>query len=223
MLVDPKPSSLSNLDPWRNFQARVGELRASMLEAIANRLCRQQETAYPPLAKCVRQQLAAAREDDDLARELIRIGLWLGDLTAYASYPTKEKVFAIHPQVWDVMALDYHDAYRSIDDEIFAIDEAKYRANSIERELANRPLFIKRDVANRWLRINVFGGAQQRETAKAIIKRHKDQHGEQPMRKADFIKDAVERHPGLIPTKALQLWRDLAPEKWKRPGTKKGH
>ena len=223
MLVEPKPSSLKNLDPWRNFRERVGQLSASELEAIADELCHRQETAYSPLAKRVRQQLDAAREEDDLVRELVRIALWLGDLTAHASYPTKEKAFAIHPQVWDAMALGYHDAYRSIEEGIFAIDEAKYRANSIERELANRPLFIKRDVANRWLQINPPGGARQRKTAEAIIKHHKDHHGEQPMRKADFVKAAVDQLTGLSPNRAMQLWRDHAPPAWRRPGTKGGN
>jgi len=222
MLVNPKPCSLTNFEPWRNFQTRVGELRPAELESIADRLCREREKAYPPLAKCVRQQLAAAREDDDLARELVRIALWLGYLTAYASCPTKDKAFAIHPQVWDVMAAGYHDAYWSIDEGIFALDPAKYRANAIERELANRPLFINEGVANRWLRIKP-SGAQQRKTAKAIIKRYKDQHGEQSMRKADFVEAAVDQLPGLSPNRAKQLWGDHAPAAWRRSGTKRGH
>ncbi len=154
MLVDPKPYSLKNLDPWRNFRARVGQLSAAELEAIADELCHGQETAYSPLAKRVRQQLDGPREEDDLARELVRIALWLGDLLALASYATKDKAFAIDSKVWDVMALDYHDAYRSIEEGIFAIDDAKCGANKLERELAYRPLFISRDVANRWLRID---------------------------------------------------------------------
>lgn len=222
MLVNPKPCSLSNFEPWRTFQAHVDELRPAALEAIADRLCREQEKAYPPLAKCVRQQLAAAREDDDLAREIVRIALSLGDFTAYASYPTKGKAFAIDAKVWDVMAFGYHDACRSIDEGIFAIDLAKCRANKLDPELACSPLFINKGVANFWLEIKP-SGEQQRETAKAIIEHYKDQHGEQSMRRADFIKAAVDQLPGLSPNRALQLWREHAPDAWKRPGTKKGH
>jgi putative transposase len=103
MLVDPKPYSLKNLDPWRNFRARVGQLSAAELEAIADELCHGQETAYSPLAKRVRQQLDGAREEDDLARELVRIALWLGDLLALASYPTKDKALARHgkPEIFN--------------------------------------------------------------------------------------------------------------------------
>jgi hypothetical protein len=153
MLVAPKPCSLTNLDAWRDFWSRVDRLSAAQLEALSVELCHRQETAHSHLVHRVRQQLDAARSEDDLARELVRVALWLGDLVAYASYPTKDKTFTIDTKVWDVMALGYHDAYRSIEDGVFAIDCAKYRANSIERELANRPLFINRGVANRWLRI----------------------------------------------------------------------
>jgi hypothetical protein len=203
MLVDPKPSSLRNLDPWRNFRERVGQLSVAELEAIADRFCREQETAYSPLVNCVRQQLDAAREEDDLAGELLRIALWLGDLTAYASYPTKDKAFPIDAKVWDVMAHGYHDADRSIEDGIFSIDYGKYRANTIERELANRPLFINEGVANRWLRIKP-SGAQPRKTAREIIKHFKDHHGEQPMRKDDFVEAAMDELTGLSRNQAMQ-------------------
>jgi len=154
MLVNPKPRSLSNLEPWRNFQARVCELRPAALEAIADRVCRQQEKAYPALAKCVRRQLTAAREDDDLARELVRISLSLKELTAYASYPTKGKAFAIDPQVWDVMARDYHDAHRSIDEGVFAIDVAK------KRGAKTRARARKQTSLHRWRRFKPLAADQ---------------------------------------------------------------
>ena len=223
MLVDPTPCSLKNLDAWGTFWARVGLLSAANLETIARELCRSQENAYSPLAASVRQQLNAGRADDGFARELIRIALWLGDLTAYVSYPTKKIAFAVEPTVWDVMALGYHDARRSLEDGIFAINGAKYPANTIERELANRPLFVNRGVANRWLRIRPPSGAQQCKIAKAIIKHHKDRHGVQPMRKADFVTAAVDALPGLTRHRAEQLWGDHALEEWKKAGTKKGN
>jgi hypothetical protein len=223
MLVAPKPCSLKNLDAWRDFWSRVARLSAAKLEALSVELCHRQETAHYHLVHSVRQQLDAARAGDDLARELVRVALWLGDLTAFASYPTKDKAFAIDSSVWDVMALGYHDAHRSIEDGIFAINCAKYRANSIERELANRPLFINGGVADRWLRIGPPSGAQQCKTAKAIIKHHKVRHGVQPMRKADFVTAAVDALPGLTRHRAEQLWGDHAPEAWKKAGTKKGN
>ena len=222
MLVDPRPCSLKNLDAWANFWARLRLLRPAELEAKATDLCLRQEKAYAPAVENIQRQLKIARAEDDLARELVRIALWLGDLAAFASYPTKEKAFAIDTKVWDEMALGYHDAHRSIEDGIFAIDCAKYRANAIERELADRPLFIKKDVANRWLRINPPSGAQQRKIANAIIKHHKERHAGRPMRKADFIKAAVDELKGLSRNRAMLLWRDCAPESWKRPGTKGG-
>ena len=223
MLVDPKPCSLKNLDAWANFWERVRLLQPAELEAKATDLCLRQEKEYAPAARNIRRQLKLARTGDDLDRELVRIALWLGDLTAWASYPTKDKAFAIHPEVWGDMGRDYHDAHRSIEDGIFAIDRAKYRANAIERELADRPLFIKGDVANRWLRINPPSGAQQRKIANAIIKHHKERHAGQPMRKADFSEAALDQLPGLSRHRAKQLWRDCAPESWKRPGTKGGN
>ena len=219
MLADPTPCSLKTLDAWRDFWARVDRLSAAELEALAVELCRQQEKAYAPAAEIARRQLVVARAEDDLARELVRVALWLGDLVAYASYPTKAKAFAIDTKVWDVMALDYHDAHRSIEDGIFAIN-TKYPMNPHERELANRPLFINRGLANRWLRIKPPSSAQQRKTAKAIVKYHKDHR---PMRKADFVQAAMDELIGLSRNRAMQLWRDHAPDTWRRPGTKRGN
>ena len=213
---------MKNLVAWANFWARVRLLQPAELEAKATELCLRQEKAYAPAVENIQRQLKIARAEDDLARELVRIALWLGDLAAFASYPTKEKAFAIDTKVWDEMALGYHDAHRSIEDGIFAIDCAKYRANAIERELADRPLFIKGDVANRWLRIKPPSLAEQRETAESIIKLHKKRHRGQPMRRADFSEAAVDQLPGLSRHRAKLLWRDCAPESWKRPGTKGG-
>jgi len=98
----------------------------------------------------------------------------------------------------------------------------KNGAQKLERELANRPLFIDGGVSNRWLRIKP-SGVQQRKTARAIIKHYKDQNPKQRMRKDDFIKAVVDQLPGLSREQAKKLWRDNAPAAWKRPGTKKGH
>ena len=44
--------------------------------------------------------------------------------------------------------------------------------------------------------------------------------GKKVWRKGDFIKEAVERHPGLSETAARRVWDANAPRKWKRPGPK---
>lgn len=213
MLVDPTPRSLKNLDAWKNFWARVRLLKPAQLEAKAIDLCLQQEKAYAPVASNIRRQLKLARAEEDLARELVRIALWVGDLKAYASYPTKDKAFPIDPEVWGDMGRDYHDAHRSIEEGIFAIDSARWGPNSIERELANKPLFIAKEGAIGWLRIRP-SLAQQSKIAKAIINQHK------LMRREDFKTAMTDAVPGLSRSRAMQLWREHVPEEWKKPGRK---
>jgi hypothetical protein len=121
MRVHPKPRSFKGLIAWEEFMDRVGTLSSEQLEAIAADLLERQSAAYPPLAEAIRRHLDAAREVDDLQRELIRLALSYHELTALTSYPFNEKAFPIKANLWDGMALSYHDASRSIEDGIFAI------------------------------------------------------------------------------------------------------
>jgi hypothetical protein len=136
-------ASFKALIPWKEFTSRLGALSSQQLEAIAVDLLQRQAAVYPQLAGAARRELDAAQVMDDLATELVRVLLWLREQIGYTSCPTDEKAFAIESYVWDRLAFQYHAAYRSIEDGIFAINIHDYRPNSIEREVANRPLFIE--------------------------------------------------------------------------------
>ena len=181
-------------------------------------LIRKQQATYPSLAACIRQQIENADPDERLA-ESLRVALMLKELTAFASHPTQDKAFAIEAIVWDPLAASYHDPQLSIEGGKFALKVHKFAPNSVEREVVNKPLFIKKSSRN-WLRPSPTF-APKAEVPEKIIKDHKEQHGDVPMRLSDFIEAARALSPRLSGLGAKRLWKEYAPDRWKRPGTKK--
>jgi hypothetical protein len=198
---NPSPFSLKGF-PWRDFWLSAKLLGPAAHEELTDELIRNQEEAYTPLAAGIRQQIEIAHQDDRLG-ELLRAALMLREWTAYASHPTKEKAFAIEAIVWDPFATAYHDLHHSIESGTFAIQAHKFAPNSIVRELANKPLFIKRSFGS-WLR-RPPSMMRRRESAEKIVKDRQDKRGELPMRRADFIKAVMDKLPGLPADGARRL------------------
>jgi hypothetical protein len=220
MLVDPTPRSLRGLVRWRDFWERAAALPSAQIELKADDLCHRQEAELKAFGRAIRQQLAAAREEDDLARELIRVALQVGELIAFASYPTKQTAFRTERFIWDLMASSYHDIYRSIDDGILALDLRSYRPQTIERELVNRPLFIDKAASNRWLRLRPPSAAAQMQEARQLIQTFRQEYPRRLMRRDDFVETLTAQMPGVSKNRAKQLWAACAPCRWQRPGTK---
>jgi hypothetical protein len=88
IMINPTPRSLTGLIRWRDFWDKVKALPSDKLEIRAKDICQRQEVKYKALGRAVRKQLAAARAEDDLALELVRVALSLRELEAFATYPT---------------------------------------------------------------------------------------------------------------------------------------
>jgi hypothetical protein len=220
MLVNPKPRTLKDLIPWGEFWDRVQALSVDELNGIAAGLVARQQESYAPLANAARKQLTAAAAEGVLATGLVRVALSLGDLVAYASYPTKAKAFATEPHVWAMLPSDCFDAESSVVEGVFMLNAESPGIYNLERELAGRPLFMEKKTAYRWLRTGPPSVSQQRAIVLDVIAEFERRHPLGRMKKDDFIKAVVSRHPGLSKELAKRLWRDHAPATWRRPGPK---
>jgi hypothetical protein len=220
MLFDPTPRSLKGLIPWENFWKRLVQLPFQHLQSKADEILSRLEAESAPLAKAKRKILAEAETPEEYASELVVIALEWAELTAYVSYPTKDKAFRIKAFVWSTRQISEENAFRSIEDGVLKLDPQKYPPNSLERELANRPLFIERGVASEWFDVRPTSEAMQRETADAVIAEFKSATGNRRMKREDFIVSLMERLPGLSRERAKKLWRERAPPNWKMPGPK---
>jgi len=220
-MINPTPMSLTGLMRWRDFWDRVNQLSNHQLEIRAEDICQRQEVKYKPLGRAVRKQLAGARAEDDLAIELVRVALQLRELEAFASYPTKRVAFKIESLIWDQISYSLHDVYRSIREGVLALTFKHHGAQSIERELINRPLFVNQDAAKRWLRIRPSPLADQKRASRELIQVFKRDYPRKKMKREDFIQAIRHKFEGLSREQAKRLWAEAAPAEWRRAGVKK--
>lgn len=220
MIINPAPHPLSRLIPWDEFWYPVSQLGEERLLIIEDQIIQKQAEVFPSLAAGKRKQLMSAREDNDYRRELVRVALTIGELTAFACYPLNDKGFEIRRFVWDFADAVGHDAYRSIDEGELALEPGAVRSNSLASQLANQPLFVRNDDKYRWLDVKTPSEADQHRIAQSVIEEHIALYGESKMRRLDFVGQVCERRPGLSKEGAKRLWREFAKADWKRAGTK---
>jgi hypothetical protein len=123
--------------------------------------------------------------------------------------------------VWDELDPSRHDALESLEKWIFAIRAEPHKPNTIERELANRPILLEGPTANRLLRIRPPSRARQREVAQAVIDEFTASHPSERMTRDDFVAAVRRQLPGLSRDAIIRGCWKLAPEDWKRPGPKR--
>jgi hypothetical protein len=219
MFVDPRPRSAFKLIPVREFMELFDALPSEHVETMVIDLLRRQTDAFPAVARNIRHRLDAARARGDFRHEVVRVLLWLGELVAFALAPGAD-CYRVEAFVWDELDPSRHDARESLEKWIFAIRAEPHKPNTIERELANRPILLEGASANRLLEIRPPSLARQSKIARAVIDGFTASHPAERMKKEAFVRAVKRQLPELSKQAIIRLWGQLAPEDWKRPGRK---
>jgi len=168
----------------------------------------------------IREQYVGAK--GKRIEELLKAALMVGTIKAFAADPIANKAFAVKMFAWGPVPLRHYDPYESINDGVFLVDGSVYRAGSLDRRLANAPLFVVEKQVNGWFKLLPPSTASLRTAAETLIADHQRDHPNQPMRRQDFLDHIKKHHPLASGRQLKALWRETAREAWKRPGTKAG-
>ena len=98
--------------------------------------------------------------------EIVRVALMVGRITAFAAEPIGGKAFEIKKYAWGLVPLPHHEPSRSIEDGIFGIDRSAYPEGSLDRRLANAPLFVSERQVNEWFKVRSPSKGALRGSAK---------------------------------------------------------
>jgi hypothetical protein len=221
-LLEPKPRSLGGLKPWAWLLERIRNLNT---EGLGGLLQGVQDYLAPDLQSLttkIQARYDRAERGTDRLVELVTAALMVGRITAFAAEPFGGKAFEIKRYAWGPVSLPHHDTQRSIEDGIFTIDVSPFPSGALDHKLAKAPVFVEEKQVNDWFKLRPPSGAVLRATANQVIADHKRACPNRPMRRQDFLDAVKARHATASDRRLKALWKELAPDEWKRPGTKRG-
>ena len=217
-LVEAKPRTLSGLTPWESLRERLEDQNPRTLRALLEVVTRDLIDGMHPHSFGIREQYLGVK--GERIEELLKAALMIGTIRAFAADPIRDKASALKMFAWGPVPLTHHDPYGSINSGVFLVDGSVYPAGSLDRRLANAPLFVVEKQVNAWFKLLPPSTASLRRDAETLVADHQRDHPSQTMRRQDFL-DAIKKHHPLASGRQLKLlWRETAPEAWKRPGTK---
>lgn len=214
MLVDPTPCPLEEMVPWEKFLQRINDVPAEILKNRAEAIC-EMEIEDNDVRVGFRRELETADADGALANALIFVGLKLGVFPAFAYLPTAASCYEIKRFYWSTFSQSWK-ALEAIETGCIRLPTNLVR-QSIESDLANRPLFVLVNAEKDILNLRPPSDAALSRMAARIISDHQAQSAAK-MRKRDFVKRVVELAPGCNKERAERAWTQHAPAAWKRPG-----
>jgi hypothetical protein len=218
MLIDPVPVDTKGLLSLIRVVETAQNLHLEQLETIGDELCAAQEVSeFPEFARWMRAQLKQGRDDGDLHIQTIRVALSNGELTAYLLRPATDSAYRLSTAWWYNLGSLY-DVDRSIEKGIFVISRKHFEEQSLEWEVAGRPLLVTKKQANRFLKQRQPSNAQLGRAAKAIVEQFLLKNPGQELTKADFIKMMMNRLPACNKASGARAWKNNAPAAWRRPG-----
>lgn len=141
MLLNPEPRSVRSMETWAAFRRRVHAWPLEKLRARGAELVEEHFPNHAGHREALRRYLAEADEEGELADGLILAALRLGEITAFVSHPPSCHGYALEHFTWRTF-FRLADVLRAIEDGVAPRPLREFVAQSIERELADRPLFI---------------------------------------------------------------------------------
>jgi hypothetical protein len=213
-LVRPKPVDVRSMQEWAAFRSRVHELPMEALRARAEELV---ETLIPDdeaRREVFRRQLGEADDKAEFADTFILTVLRLGEITAYISLPPSDNCYALERFSWRTV-FKLADVQRAI--ETGDAPRLLREFESIEHDLAARPLFVRKSEANALLKLKTPSEAELRAIAVALV----DGHFQAPLKKAEFLAALLRHCPGCSVHRAGKTWQAYAPAAWRRPGRRR--
>lgn len=217
MLVDPMPHPLQGMMSWERFLDAIRDVPLETLRTRATAICETEiEEDLEPLRMAVRHELQAADEEKHLPDVLIFIGLKLGVVAAYAYLPTAGNCYQLKRLYWSVFSRRWV-ALEAIETGCTRLPVGGLIPQSIESDLANRPLFVPAGAVKDLLNLRPPSMAALDRLAKKVIADHLVGTTSK-MRKRDFVGRVIALAPGCSRERAERAWTNHAPAAWKRPG-----
>ena len=214
MFVDPTPRPPSGMVPWEKF---LDLIRATALETLrlrAKAMCTLEIEDFEPLRDAMLRELEDADEEGDLPDGLIFVGLKLGVFPAFAYLPTAASCYEIKRFYWSYFQ---RDAREAIETGCARLPTSGLIFQSIESDLANRPLFVPAGAVKDLLNLRPPSVVALDKLARKVIAEH--QAGtSMKMRKRDFVRRVMELAPACNKERVEGAWTKHAPAAWKRPG-----
>jgi hypothetical protein len=213
MLVDPIPKPVRDKISWEAFVEQVNSVPLEILRHRASNVC--DEIEYTPVRNAFRRELEAAELDGDLAEGLILAALKLGILNAYAYLPQASSCFALNSFYWHTFSRRHAD--RALQTGSASLPITDLVPQSIESDVANRPLFVTADAVKDLLNLRPPSNAALERLATKIISDHQASTTRK-LRKRDFVARLMRLSPGCSKNRAQAAWTNHAPPAWRRPG-----
>jgi hypothetical protein len=213
--IDPTPNSVEKMLPWSTLTDQLDGLPPAELRGVVNQFIDEELEAVKVLSP-IKRGLAAAT-DDELAEKYVLAALKIGTIHAHASYPPSNYTYRIEPFFWHFV-IDDADAITAIKKGIVPALFLGNADQSLERELANRPLFVEGSTPRSFSKLRPPSEKKLKDTARAIIRSHPDSSR---MKKGDFINELMRRCPGCSKNRAARMWAATAPQAWRKAGRPK--
>ena len=218
MWVHPKVVDATDLEPVIDVVRALQDLPPAQLERIFEELCAEQEHVHPGAACRMRAYWEQGkREGSDLAVRLIRIAASNGAISLSALREKTDSAFRVRTFAFSHGGTVY-DAEQSIEDGIFLLASARLR--SADKEVNDRPLLMRAIDSRRLLRRRPPRRAEIESEANALVRAY--QARGQIAKKADFLRELIERVPGCSKEAAKRARATCVPNDWKRPGRRGG-
>lgn len=143
----------------------IGEPRG--LKALLEVVKQEVIDGIHPWTLGIRKQYVGAK--GKRIAELLKGALMVGTIRAFAADPIEGKASAVKMFAWGPVALPFYDPYGSISAGAFLVDGSVYPAGSLDRRLANAPLFVVGKQVNGWFKLLPPSTASLRRAAETLI------------------------------------------------------
>ncbi len=214
MLVDPTPRTPSEMMPWEKFLTAIRATAHEALRVRAKTMCALEIEDFEPLRNAMLRELDDADQDGHLPDGLIFVGLKLGVFPAFAYLPTAASCYEIKRFYWSYFQRNALEAIKTgrnrLPDDLLI-------QQSIESDLANRPLFVPVDAVKDLLNLRPPSLVDLNKLAKKVIDDHR-LSSDLKLRKRDFVDRVIAFAPLCNKERAEGAWAKHAPPDWKRPG-----
>ena len=207
-LLFPDPIPPTGLRSWEQEVAWLNDLPPKIREELYDRLGRAESVIADQCLLATMDRMA-----------LVLLGVCrLGTLTAFVAASGFTRFHRIRPHAWKLQVGDVANPLHFARHGRFLIVTDLAPRNSLEEELAGRPIFLRHSQLVPALSISCPSRAQLRKSGERIIREHIDKKPQARMHRDDFIRAVMDDYPAVSRREALKIWAMIAPQSWRKPG-----
>ena len=217
MLIYTEPHDARGMVSLARLLEALQKLPRRQLEEIGERLRAKQEAEDPRFVPFIRERLEEGKADGDLATQILRVALAIGELTAFVLRAYTSDAYPLNTSIW-YMVEPLHDTDRSIERGILALRGYPTEELPAPWEVDHRPILVRKADVRQFLGLRPPSEAQLNRTAKAIIKKFQRTYPGIRMKKAAFVDEMLATLCGCLKTRALEMWEQHAQTEWREGG-----